>query len=405
MNTQAHSASFSSSAPSGAALAISSSRSVGALGNIVKSLDGKTLKASRKANRLASFASKRTAANLLRPHDEKLGSRVAACGYVAHGGDVDLHRQEHANGEVSSFFTGTVTCKSLWACPICSARISGTRRDELNTLLAWARAGGHSVVMLTLTARHSRKTDLVPFLSSLKDACTRLRQSRVWRGLGFVGSVTATEVTHGANGWHPHFHLVLILPASSGDALAAVETLRPEWLRCLGNEGLSGNQAAFQVQAADAVGDYISKFAAASEMTLGQSKSGRSGSRNPWQLLADARDGCPLSARLWVEFALAFKGRRQLVWSRGLRKLCEADIPPEPAEDEPEPVRLRRWGGSSDGWRLARRRLCSLLDAAEGGGDLDAAEFGPTDACRWRADLDASQVLDDGAAIAVLPSA
>ena len=27
--------------------------------------------------------------------------------------------------------------------------------------------------------------------------------------LGKVGHVTATEVTHGSNGWHPHYHILL----------------------------------------------------------------------------------------------------------------------------------------------------------------------------------------------------
>jgi hypothetical protein len=347
---------------------------------------------------LASFAFKRCASNLLLKHDEKWARRVSACGYVAHQTEVELQRREHAGGEVSGSLFGLVSCKSVWACPVCSSRISNVRRDEMNTLLAWSRDQKHSVVMLTLTARHNAKTALSPFLDDLKEAARRLRQSRQFRGLDLVGSVAATEVTHGRNGWHPHLHLLLILPCPPADALAAVEGLRAEWSRSLEKFGRDCNAAGFQVQAASAAGDYVAKFGAGEELALGKVKLGRGGSRSPWQLLSDATAGDKRSCALWVEFALAFKGRRQLQWSNGLKLLCGvsevSDDQAADAEPVAEPVTLRAWPGSSLAWRSARRRRCSLLDAAETGSSLDGAEFGLTDAERWRSELSASVVIE-----------
>ena len=363
----------------------------GALGKYGKSVD----RARRRATRLATYAAKRTAANLLHRHDEKWSRRVSACGYVAHAPSVELSRKAHANGDVSASLNGLVSCKSVWACPVCSARISGVRRDEMNALLAWARGEGHAVVMLTLTARHSLRTALGPFLGALKDAAKRLRQSKGWRKLPHVGSVTATEVTHGANGWHPHFHLLLVLDGASASSVDAVEGLRSEWLRCLGREGLNGNAAAYQVQPASAAGDYVAKFGAAEEIALGRSKTGREGSRSPWQLLADATSGDKRACALWVEYAVAFKGRRQLQWSPGLKAKAGIDEVSDDEAAEVDPVMLRAWPGRSDAWRSARRRRCALLDAAEAGGDLDRAEHGPTDAERWRGEVAAADVVDD----------
>lgn len=362
-----------------------------ALGNNGKTVDH----ARRRATRLASYAAKRTAANLLKRHDEKWAKRVSTCGYVAHAPSVELARRDHANGEASASLNGLVSCKSVWACPVCSARISGVRRDEMNDLLVWARGEGHAVVMLTLTARHNSKTALGPFLGALKDAAKRLRQSKGWRKLPHVGSVTATEVTHGANGWHPHFHLLLILDAPSVSALDALDGLRSEWLRCLEREGLDGNKAAYQVQQASAAGDYVAKFGAAEEIAFGASKTGRNGSRSPWQLLADATAGDKRACALWAEFAVAFRGRRQLQWSPGLKAKAGIDEVSDDEAAEADPVTLRAWPGKSDEWRSARRRRCALVDAAENGRDLDAAEFGPTDAERWRDDQRAADVLDD----------
>ena len=369
------------------------------LGNNGKFVDN----AGKSGRRLAAYAGKRTAANLLFRHDEKWSRRVSACGYVAHAPSVELQTKGHGDGQVAGSISGLVSCKSVWACPVCSARISGVRRDELNELLTWSRDQGHAVLMLTLTARHKAATALSPFLSDLKDAARRLRQSRGWRSLSLVGSVTATEVTHGRNGWHPHLHLLLVLDKSPADALASVEGLRAEWLRSLGKVGRDGNAAAFQLQQASAAGDYVAKFGAAEEVALGRAKSGRPGSSSPWQLLADASTGDKRACALWVEFAVAFKGRSQLQWSRGLKAKVGLDDLDDEAASDASPVTLRAWQGKSDAWRSARLRRCSLVDAAESGGDLDAAEFGQTDAARWRDDLSASDVLDDAASPGDVP--
>lgn len=202
--------------------------------------------------------------------------------------------------------------------------------------------------------------------------------------------MTATEVTHGRNGWHPHFHEILLLDASPADALAMLETLRAGWRTSLAAVGLSGNEAAFQVQSAQAAGAYVAKFGAAEELALHGEKRGRNGSRGVWQLLDDARDGCARSAAIWREYALAFRGRRQLVWSPGLKarfNIGETSDDEAAAEVDPAPPAaevLRGWVGASDRWRLARRRRVALVQAAETGGSLDAAEYGPTDALRWQ---------------------
>lgn len=356
-----------------------------ALGNNVKSVDH----AAAHERNLSRFASKWAAANILKIHDAALSKRLSHCGYVARQFEVTLERKGDTG---KAGFDGLKTCASVWCCPCCSPRISARRKDDLDVLLSGARASGLAVVMLTLTARHDRHMKLAPFLDALKDAKRRFRQRREWRGLKpvFVGSVTATEVTHGRNGWHPHFHEIAVLDCLPAAALSLIEGLRAAWLACLHGVGLSGNEAAFQFQSAQAAGAYVAKFGAAEELALQGQKRGRNGSRGPWQLLDDARDGCARSAAIWREYALAFRGRRQLVWSPGLKarfNIGETSDDEAAAEVDPAPPAaevLRGWAGASDRWRLARRRRVALVQAAETGGSLDAAEYGATDALRWR---------------------
>lgn len=350
----------------------------------------------RSEARLQRFAHKAASARIIRGVDAKLGKRVSQCCYVNHG-DVSLDRVTAPDGSVRGAFSGLVTCSNVWACPVCTARISEVRRKEMNHLIAWARAEGHKVVMLTLTARHNARTPLAPFVDDLKGALRSLRQMWAFKALPQVGSVTATEVTHGGNGWHPHIHVLLVLDRATADPIGAVESLRSGWLRQIERRGLSGNAHAFQVQDAAAAGSYIAKFGAAEELTLGHKKQGRGASRSPWQILSDAGEGCKQSAALWREYVLAFKGKRQLVWSRGLKDRCGLnEVTDEDCGPEGERVTLRRWpsGGDPAFWRAARRRMCALLDAVEVGGCLDRAEFGQTDAARWRLELANSAVIE-----------
>ena len=355
------------------------------LGNNVKSVDH----AATHERNLSRFASKWAAANILKNHDAALSKRLSHCGYVARQFEVTLERKGDTG---KAGFDGLKTCASVWCCPCCSPRISARRKDELDVLLSGARASGLAVVMLTLTARHDRQMKLAPFLDALKGAKRRFRQRREWRGLKpvFVGSVTATEVTHGRNGWHPHFHEIAVLDCPPAAALSLIEGLRAAWLACLHGVGLSGNDAAFQVQSAQAAGAYVAKFGAAEELALQGEKRGRNGSRGVWQLLDDARDGCARSAAIWREYALAFRGRRQLVWSPGLKArfgVGETSDDEAAAEVDPAPPAaevLRAWAGAGDRWRSARRRRVALVQAAEAGSSLDAAEYGPTDALRWQ---------------------
>lgn len=349
-------------------------------------------------SRLERRAMKHTAASLLRSQDEKHARRLSACMQVAHGSGgsaVSLYAQKSPDGTTRAHFSGLITCQSTWCCPDCASRIAEDRRKELNDLLSWARSRGHRVVMLTLTARHNKKTALKPFLADLKDAAKALRQSTEWRELGLIGNVAATEVTHGANGFHPHQHILMIFPASVGDAVEKVERLRARWLHVLKNYARNGNQAAFHVQSADAAGDYIAKFGPAEEMALQSVKEGRKGSRTPWQLLRDATHGDRQAGVLFREYAAAFKGRVQLQWSRGLKKLL-AEETEESGDDEPEPekILLRQWHSGSLSWARARRRMVAILRAAESGGCIDAAERGKTDSERWRDLAPDGQVLE-----------
>lgn len=323
-------------------------------------------------NRSVRFRHQRHAAALLGGK-----ARVGLCRWsvVSKSAGVDMVSTSYPGANRDRVhYEGLQTCGSVWACPCCGARISETRRDEMNQLLVWARAQGYKVMMLTLTARHGRDDDLADLLDRMKDAKQRWARHRAYAGIKprMIGSVTATELTGGgSHGWHPHFHVIVIL-----DGDVDLTPLRDAWLASLRGAGLDGAGAAFQAQGADAAGNYIAKWGAAEELTLSQRKKGRGRTgRTPAQLLAASCDEPDRQAgHLWAEYATVFHGRRQLVWSRGLKALAgigEVDDQ-EAAQDQQQngQIETGRANIPHRVWRddvVARRadRRAELLDRAE----------------------------------------
>ena len=272
-------------------------------------------------------------------------------------------------------FTTLQTCGSVWDCPCCSSSISEKRRVELNDLLVYSRKEKFFPIMLTLTVKHNYADNLVNLLNSLKEAKRRMANHWGYKKVKekLIGTVTATEVTGGGvNGWHPHFHIILILKTSTEEeALALVKTLKQPWLVSLRAEGLEGSDAAFQVQNASAAGKYITKWGAAEELALSGKKKGRAG-RTPFQLLADYADDDSRAGFLFQEYSRAFKGRRQLVWSNGLKKLAKIN---EKSDEDIAAEEVRKFEESlcdhlvhsftPTEWKEVRHNRADILSEAE----------------------------------------
>lgn len=269
-----------------------------------------------------------TAAQLLPGH------RVAWCGRLVLGESVTvLYHAEHA----SASYGGVAACGSVWLCPVCATRIAIARADELaRGAASWGQRGGQ-LLMLTLTLRHQRGQRLAALLAAINGAYRELRQGRAFqhfkKRFGMVGTVTAREITHGINGWHPHLHAVIFLSkyAIPSEQIEMRKWLYERWKKALAKYGLNATYEhgiSLQDVAPENI-PYLSKqaeaWAAANETTGGAAKSARPGHHTPPQLLALAAAGDKRAARLYVEYAAATKGLKMIVWSKGLRKLLLND--------------------------------------------------------------------------------
>lgn len=268
---------------------------------------------------------------------EQAAARAALPGHRIHVCMRHL-RQDRREVEVKqsgqsgrSYFAGVMACGSVWVCPVCARKIQAVRAAEVRAGIEEAMRRGWRPLMLTQTIRHSRADDLAELVGKFSEA---LRNFRKWRAYsravedhGIEGAIRALEVTWGeVNGWHPHAHTILLV---SGPLDGLEDALRSLWARAVESAGLpAGNEHALQLEDASAVQEYLTKMATDSyrwgpedELVRAHSKRGRGFRFTPFDLLrACLEDDNPRYRALFAQFAWAFHGRRQLVWSNGLKK-------------------------------------------------------------------------------------
>lgn len=239
-------------------------------------------------------------------------------------------------------YSNVQRCGSVWTCPICSAQISEGRRQELKQAMEYwqgtgkAQESGGMVYLLTLSNSHHYGDNLVQLLEGQKKALKYFWSDRkpkeMFKALGKVGHITATEVTHGVNGWHPHYHILLFFKKPI-NIKSLQRFLFSCWLNACLKSGLKAPsfKHGCDLQEGKYADRYVSKWGLADEVTKGHIKKGKEGGLTPWDLLKQSEGGCEKSGYLFQVFAQAFKGKRQLNWSNGLKKLLKVD---EVTDDE-----------------------------------------------------------------------
>ncbi len=263
--------------------------------------------------------------------------RVAKCGQKAIGSQVTLHSHDG-----HSHFGGIETCSSVWACPVCAAKITEGRKVDVEAVLKAHSEAGGTAFMATLTVPHHRFQSAEELRKAVSQGWRKVKSGKSWlkarEQYRWLGDIRAMEITHGDNGWHPHLHvLILFKPGATETSFYGFgDWLYRAWSNAISRLGMgSCSRGAFTFEKADyqkGAAEYVSKWGAAMELTKGHIKKGRGG-RTPWQILGDfSETGKSRDRELFREYALAFKGARQLTWSRGLRARYLSA--PEVADDE-----------------------------------------------------------------------
>lgn len=264
-------------------------------------------------------------------------SRIHGCNrWRQKGKDIQVWQSKEFK---TASFSGLQTCGSVWDCPICAAKIAERRRVEIITAMTAHKAAGGCVQLLTLTAPHQRTDKLGDILEMQATALKIFNSDRaarqVFEEMGLVGSIRALEVTHGRksqynNGWHAHYHILQF--AGVGRDLASFDDFQRKdwaarlylrWAHSCERAGLDTPSYAHGLKLDDGskAAAYVSKWGLEDEMTKGHTKKSAQG-ETPFDFLrSHLEDETDTQALfLFREFSEAFKGKRQLYWSTGLKK-------------------------------------------------------------------------------------
>lgn len=239
-------------------------------------------------------------------------------------------------------WTGIVTCGHIWTCPVCSRAIRTRRLTRVMHALEMSLGRWQ---MVNLTIRHSRAMPLRWLLSGMMRAWRRARQGGATQAIWterVTASVRATEVTYGANGFHPHLHVLL---RTSEWTEEETDALRERWqaavLRELGPECVPSDERAVvwstpidlcreTLADAEKRAGYLFKLGLE---IAGAGKVGRGRSLSAWELLDAAISGAPGAATLWREYAAATRGKRMIELDDRAQRF--AKMPSRGALEEP----------------------------------------------------------------------
>lgn len=224
------------------------------------------------------------------------------------------------NGEAG--FTGhRASCRSP-RCPRCRVVLMSRRKDEIQAVIDWwvARSPIHQVSMLTLTAPHLGHQSLARFLGStssrsgLSGAVSLLKQRKLWK-TDVSEYISGQEATHGRNGWHVHYH-ILIFHTRQLD----LDAWFSAWSRACVDSGLSRPSRAHGVtlQPAESAASYLAKWGIASENVGAHVKDAKHGNRSLAQIEHHAAAGDVSSQQLLKIYYRNTKRRRVHTFSRGL---------------------------------------------------------------------------------------
>jgi len=242
------------------------------------------------------------------------------------------HATIESNGDVAKL-TGVHRCNYGYICPVCAPKIAMQHARELADACTRVYQKGWKVYHITYTLSHHKGASLDETLKKISDARRKYflagrGYQEIKRDAGIEGTARALETTHGANGWHPHYHELLFI---SGDLPEDFEeTMSKRWMAAVSRVGGHADlEHGFHLETgSQKISEYLNKFgqlpidgghAVEMELSHGHTKIARKSGSTPFALLEAARSGSTSASNLFREYAECMAGRAVIRWSKGLR--------------------------------------------------------------------------------------
>ncbi|MDN2716860.1 protein rep [Janthinobacterium sp. SUN120] len=264
-------------------------------------------------------------------------SRVAAClRHRLSNSSVTVSTTERGNTRLG----GLMVCDSSHICPVCHSRKMAKEQQIVSRIVHDHYQAGGILLAAALTAPHQVYEPLSENLDQMESIWKCFRSPAIWKRfadkLGIVGCVRRLEVTLGANGWHPHLHVMFLCKSEQAKEITghswrtalddAFHIVSTHWRQAGGKAGIIINENA---QAAVAIIEHIDAQRTVNYNTKNMGCCKKPNSLTPIDLLrvvAQSDNGSVTYAakQLFKEYATAVKGKHTLTYS-GSAKLSRND--------------------------------------------------------------------------------
>lgn len=246
--------------------------------------------------------------------------------------EYEIHTSYNSNGEFKSWLGGVCVCGSVHVCAVDAFTVGQKRGQELTAAI---EKKGLSQAFLVVTARHNRGSDcgeLYKLLQAgLSFAMSGAPYQRFKNKWGIVGTVTGWDYTCSiSNGHHPHKNILFLSPVNLDNVSfeADLQDIAARYERYLEKQGVYTNSHTSKVLTnKQDCARYLTKWALSLEVSQVGRKEAKQGHFTQFELLNEigygdiSEETRQAYIKLFREFAIASKGKRQLVYSKGLRDL------------------------------------------------------------------------------------
>lgn len=252
--------------------------------------------------------------------------RVSMCLRRINGSYVKVLKHKKTK---KAFYDGLLVCGSVWACPVCAAKISERRKKEIKQAFDTHKKNGGNIAMLTLTFSHKKTDRLKDTIQNFGKATTKFMSGKAFNNIrlemDLIGRIRVFEVTYGSNGFHPHLHIALFYN-NQIDLQKIKQKMYALWEKaCEKFEIKTSFKHGMDLQGADEAESYLSKhgnWSLEQELSKSHIKKAKKDSMTPFDFLRkylETEDEKLLE--LFREYMECFKGKRQIQWSQGLKKM------------------------------------------------------------------------------------
>ena len=300
-------------------------------------------------------------------------------------------------GKNAAGFRGVQHCNLPWLCAVDDARDRAARGAQLVEAAARIAGRGWYLAMITYTVQHVLGEAYAAVLDDLCAALVKTKRGTPWARIkakhGILADVTVLEPLYSFDtGPHPHKHALVILDHKpTADELDLLqEKIGARFVTMAGKLGRRVSPTyGVTVTTGPNVAAYLAKWTAADELA----SSGKdSASCTPFDLLRRYAAGSAQAGAAFCDYAQAIKGRRRLVWSRGLKELLGMEnwTPEEADQDAASPVLVLAGDQWAQVWKLQKRAELLAVTVATRGHAPSIWRY-LVEVCRVTYDPDAAQ--------------